>query len=109
MKAPVLLRRLVALPFPGRWLTEPQELRLATFARRFAEEGFPDAAAYYLELELQSAPGDAALHALLATQLTAAGRNDEAIDEYLRALALDPQLAQARANLDLLRQGAATP
>ncbi len=107
LQAPVLLRRLVALPFPGHWLTDPQELRLATLARRFAEDGLPEAAAYYLDLELQSTPDDAALHALLADQLAAAGRKAEAIDEYLRALALDPQLGQARVNLNLLRKAAA--
>lgn len=109
LEAPVLLRRLLALPFPGRWLTEPQELRLTTLARRFAEDGFPDDAAYYLDLELQSTPDDALLHAQLAAQLAAAGRKDEAVDEYLRALALDPQLSQARVNLNLLRKTVATP
>jgi peroxiredoxin len=109
LEAPVRMRRLVASPFPGRWLTEPQELRLGAFARRFAEEGLPDVAAYYLELELEAAPDDTELRALLATQLAAAGRTAEAIKEFRRALAEDPDLEWARARLEALEASVGSP
>ena len=61
-----------------------------------------DASLEPLERAIHSAPDDAALHAAYAKRLAELGRHEAAIQRYDQALALDPDLQEARFSRALL-------
>jgi len=65
-------------------------------------EGQPDVAVGFLERAQTRQPERAAIHCDLATSLEGVGRAEDAIRHYRLALALEPELALARENLQTI-------
>jgi len=69
------------------------------------ENGLADVAVEVFTFNTQQFPGSANAHDSLGEALVKAGRNDEAVANYRRALELDPRLSSSRAALDRLAAG----
>ncbi|MDP6763225.1 MAG: tetratricopeptide repeat protein [Planctomycetota bacterium] len=87
-----------SVPFEGRWNNLFTDPPLALVADHFADD-HPEDARRYLEILQSRGGGGARAHLQLAHVHTAAGRFPEAIAEYERALAADPDSADALVNL----------
>ena len=105
-------RRDLAVPFPGRWNSEPRNLLLRPVADVFKQHGHLEDYERYLEMEIelkdkarQSASSDeerkqideqyAVMHFNLARTLHAEGQTRQAIDHYRQGLDAKPDDALA--------------
>ncbi|MDH3746388.1 MAG: tetratricopeptide repeat protein, partial [Acidobacteriota bacterium] len=90
LDAPPTVRRGLATPFPGRWIADPEGLRLTSIAQRFLDEGYPEDAVHYMQRSLRSGPGDAQLYSALGRLLMQQNRYQDAIETLELAIELDP-------------------
>jgi Flp pilus assembly protein TadD len=89
-----------ALPFLVRAEEALGDVACAdALGRALLLEGDPARAAEYLERAVAGSPDEARLHRLLATAYEGAGALERALEEYRRALVLEPDHAQARARV----------
>lgn len=82
----------VAPPLPGRWLTPPRRVTVDAISQGLAEFGHYDEAAQVLERFADAGRADelAMAHLTQARSLAEAGRLDDAVPHYRKALELQP-------------------
>src|SRR5262249_38971946 len=98
-----------ALPFGGRLASPPPHRAYIHYGRELLDEGLEKDAAFAFQQAAQGSP-DASILYRLGSLLVRTGQRDKARDAYERALALQPDLAEASNDLGtLLAEGGELP
>ena len=103
-------RTRAALPFPGRWVTDPEPPRILSFASKLVTHGDLDIALDYLQQHRADLARDgeyAGLRYTLGVRFQDLGDPDRAEAAFREAAALDPELLQGppRGGGETLRRG----
>ncbi len=94
-----------AVPFPGTFYSPPGRRNYLPYGRELLDQGLEDAAIVAFDRAAQSNPSGATLYRL-GTLLAKTGETERARASFERALALQPDLAEAHNDLGaLLAQG----
>ena len=91
-------RTRAALPFPGRWVTDPDPPRILSFASKLVKHGDLDIALDYLKQHRAVLAKDdeyAGLRYILGTRFQVLGDSDRAEAAFREAAALDPSFSKA--------------
>ena len=81
------------------------ESKLNRLGYRLFGQGLTEAATFFLELNVKLYPGSANTHDSLGEVYRSAGRIEEAIESYEKALAMDPEFPSARTALEEMQSG----
>ena len=95
-----------ALPFPGRWVGDPDPPSLTNFAWRLVEHGELDIALDYLDRHRAVIAADAeyaGLQLILGNRFQEAGDRERAEAAYTEATVLNPQFSKAHHAVGVMR------